>query len=66
MRSEPGIDLGAPAADPTWSADIQFVGPSDPPDDLHSVAVFDTGGLQLIDDQQLGPFRCVYQPLTPE
>ena len=66
IRSEPGIDLGTPNATPTWSADIQFVGPNDPPNDLHSVVVFDTGGLQVVDDQQLRPFRCVYQPLTPE
>jgi hypothetical protein len=66
IRSEPGIDLDGPTATPTWSADLQFKGPADPPNDLHAVAVFDTGGLQVTDDQQERPFRCVYQPLTPE
>jgi hypothetical protein len=66
IRSEPGIDLGASTADPTWSADIQFVGPNNPPNDLKSTAVFDNGGLQLVEDQVSMPFRCVYQPLTPE
>jgi hypothetical protein len=66
IRSEPGIDLGAPTATPTWSADIQFAGTANPPNNLHAVAVFDTGGMALFDDQDLKPFRCVYQPLTPE
>lgn len=63
IRSEPGIDLGTT---PHWSADLQFLGTANPPNDLHAVAVFDSGGLQLVDDQQLRPYRCVYQPLTPE
>lgn len=29
------------------------------------LAVLDSGGLQLVDDQLLRPFRCVYQPLKP-
>ena len=65
IRSESGIDLGANTT-AHWSADLQFVGSVEAPNNLHAVAVFDTGGLQLIDDQQLRPFRCVYQPLTPE
>jgi hypothetical protein len=64
IRGEPGIDLGT--ATPTWSADLQFVGMANPPNDLHAVAVFDTGGMGLFNDQDLKPFRCVYQPLTPE
>lgn len=63
IRSEPGIDLGTT---PHWSADLQFLGTANPPNDLHAVAVFDSGGLQLVDDQQLRPYHCVYQPLTPE
>jgi hypothetical protein len=65
IRSEPDIDLGANIT-AHWSADLQFVGTVNPPNNLHAIAVFDTGGLQLIDDQELRPFRCVYQPLTPE
>jgi hypothetical protein len=65
IRSEPDIDLGTNTT-AHWSADLQFLGTTNPPNDLHAVAVFDTGGLQLVDDQQSRPFRCVYQPLTPE
>jgi len=49
-----------------WSADLQFLGTANPPNYLHAVAVFDTGGLQLVDDPQPRSFRCVHQPLTPE
>lgn len=64
IRSEPGIALGANTT-AHWSDDIQFLGTASPPNDLHAVVVFDTGGLQVIDDQQPRPFRCVYQPLAP-
>lgn len=63
IRSEPGIDLGTTT--PTWSADLQFLGTATPPNDLFAIAVFDSGGLQMTDDQQLRPFRCFYQPLAP-
>ncbi len=63
IRDEPNIDLGSTTGH--WSADLQHIGTSNPPNDLVAVAVFDSGGIQLIDDQQQLPYRCVYQPLTP-
>jgi hypothetical protein len=62
IRTEPGIDLGTG----TWSADLQFTGTTTPPNDLLGVFVTDAGGVALRDDQEDLPFRCVYQPLTPE
>jgi hypothetical protein len=59
IRGEPGIDLGTTT--PSWSGEVQFVGTANPPNDLHAVAVFDNGGVKLVDDQQLDPYRCVYQ-----
>jgi hypothetical protein len=64
IRSEPGIDLGTGDTG-HWTADIAFIGAADPPNNLVSTVVVDNGGLQLVDDQQLRPFRCVYQPLLP-
>jgi hypothetical protein len=64
IRGESGINLGTNAT-AHWSADITFVGADTPPNDLFSIVVFDSGGVLLVDDQELRPFRCVYQPLTP-
>jgi hypothetical protein len=64
IRDEPNIDLGSTT--PHWSADLQHLGTANPPNDLAAVAVFDSGGILLRDDQDLLPYRCVYQPLTPE
>lgn len=64
IRDEPNIDLGSTT--PHWSADLQHLGTANPPNDLAAVAVFDSGGILLRDDQEQLPYRCVYQPLTPE
>jgi hypothetical protein len=64
IRGESGINLGTNATG-HWSANITFVGTATPPNDLFAIVVFDSGGVQLVDDQELRPFRCVYQPLTP-